>query len=106
MHSIGESFSKAGQALQCLDVNKAQCLKAVVDSKRLVEWLRSTIKCKLRHAGASGRIEFDREILDKTTPLPLSQVVSPAFVSLPKIQQKFMCSTTQENIAFRLYYTY
>ncbi|XP_022806308.1 E3 ubiquitin-protein ligase rnf213-alpha-like [Stylophora pistillata] len=44
LHSIGESFSKAGQALQCLDFNKAQCFKAVVDSKRLVEWLRSTIK--------------------------------------------------------------
>ena len=57
LHRIGESFSKAGQALQCLDVNRAQCLKAVVDSKRLVEWLRSTIKCKLRHAGESGLIE-------------------------------------------------
>ncbi|XP_022796391.1 E3 ubiquitin-protein ligase rnf213-alpha-like isoform X1 [Stylophora pistillata] len=44
LNSVGESFSKAGQALQDLDVDKAQCFKAVVDSKRLVEWLRSTIK--------------------------------------------------------------
>ncbi|XP_022800357.1 E3 ubiquitin-protein ligase rnf213-alpha-like [Stylophora pistillata] len=44
LNSVGESFSKAGQALRCLDFNKAQCFKAVVDSRRLVEWLRSTIK--------------------------------------------------------------
>ena len=55
LHSIGENYAKASQALQCLDFNKAQCLKAVVDSKRLVEWLRSNIKCKLRHAVVSGR---------------------------------------------------
>ncbi|RMX46188.1 hypothetical protein pdam_00007847 [Pocillopora damicornis] len=42
--SVGESFSKTGQALQCLDVDKARCFKAVVDSRRLVDWLRSTIK--------------------------------------------------------------
>ncbi|PFX19442.1 E3 ubiquitin-protein ligase RNF213 [Stylophora pistillata] len=44
LESIGEHFSEAGRALQCLDVDKAQCFEAVVHSKLLVEWLRSTIK--------------------------------------------------------------
>ncbi|KAJ7339375.1 hypothetical protein OS493_005769 [Desmophyllum pertusum] len=43
LNSIGKRFSEAGRALECLDVNKTQCFKAMVDSRRLVEWLRATI---------------------------------------------------------------
>ena len=46
LKSIEKKFSAASAALECLDVGKAQCFKAVVDSRRLVEWLRSTIACK------------------------------------------------------------
>ena len=46
LNSIGKGFSEAGRALECLDVGKAQCFRAVVDSRRLVEWLRTTITCK------------------------------------------------------------
>ena len=46
LNSIGKRFSEAGRALKCLDVEKAKCFQAVVDSRRLVEWLRTTIKCK------------------------------------------------------------
>ncbi|KAL9988403.1 hypothetical protein ACROYT_G002841 [Oculina patagonica] len=43
LNSIGKSFSEAGRALECLDVSKAKCFQAVVDSRQLVEWLRTTI---------------------------------------------------------------
>ena len=46
MNTIGPKLNEAGRALERLDVDKAQCLKEVVESKRLVEWLRSTIACK------------------------------------------------------------
>ena len=46
LNTIGKKFSEAGRALACLDVNKSQCLKKVMESKRLVDWLRTTIKCK------------------------------------------------------------
>ena len=46
LNSIGKRFSVASRALECLDVKKAKCFQAVVDSRRLVEWLRTTIKCK------------------------------------------------------------
>ncbi|XP_068735057.1 LOW QUALITY PROTEIN: E3 ubiquitin-protein ligase rnf213-alpha-like [Montipora capricornis] len=44
LNTIGKKFSEAGRALACLDVNKSQCLKKVMESKRLVDWLRITIK--------------------------------------------------------------
>lgn len=46
LDSIGKEFVEAGRALDCLNVDKARCFKAVVDSRRLVEWLRTTITCK------------------------------------------------------------
>lgn len=46
LNSIGQRFAEAARSLDCLNMDKARCFKAVVDSKRLVEWLRATIKCK------------------------------------------------------------
>ena len=46
MNTIGPKLNEAGRALEGLNVDKAHCLKKVVESKRLVEWLRTTIACK------------------------------------------------------------
>ncbi|XP_067057901.1 E3 ubiquitin-protein ligase rnf213-alpha-like isoform X3 [Acropora muricata] len=43
LNTIGPKLNEAGRALERLDVDKAQCLKKVVESKPLVEWLRTTI---------------------------------------------------------------
>ena len=45
---IGEECFEDCQALDCLSVDKARCLKAVIDSRRLVQWLRTPIACKQR----------------------------------------------------------
>ncbi|XP_068759451.1 E3 ubiquitin-protein ligase rnf213-alpha-like isoform X4 [Montipora capricornis] len=43
LKTIGHELTEAGRALERLNVDKAQCLKKVVESNRLVEWLRTTI---------------------------------------------------------------
>ncbi|PFX17552.1 E3 ubiquitin-protein ligase RNF213, partial [Stylophora pistillata] len=44
LNSIGERFLEAGRALKSLDVAKEKCFQSVVDSKQLVEWLRTAIR--------------------------------------------------------------
>ena len=44
--SMDDRFLRAGKSLLHLSPKKVECLTAVVDSKELVQWLQSTIKCK------------------------------------------------------------
>ncbi|XP_022803330.1 E3 ubiquitin-protein ligase rnf213-alpha-like isoform X2 [Stylophora pistillata] len=44
LNSIGDKFMEASVALKSLDVDKEECLRLVIDSKGLVEWLRTTIE--------------------------------------------------------------
>ncbi|XP_022801884.1 E3 ubiquitin-protein ligase rnf213-alpha-like, partial [Stylophora pistillata] len=44
LNSIGERFMEAGLALKSVDFAKEKCFRSLVDSKRLVEWLRAAIK--------------------------------------------------------------
>ena len=46
LKTMGCEINEASRALERWDVDKAQCLKKVVESKELVEWLRTTIACK------------------------------------------------------------
>ena len=62
MNTIGPELNEAGRALERLDVDKVQCLKKVVESKPLVEWLRTTIACKhmqLTYLSRVIRLDFE-----------------------------------------------
>ena len=43
---MDDQFLRTGKSLLHLSPKKVECLTAVVDSKELVQWLQSTIKCK------------------------------------------------------------
>ena len=47
LESMDDRFLRAGESLLGLSPKRVECLAAVIESKELVHWLQSTIKCKL-----------------------------------------------------------